>query len=89
MCIVFAESEVVSLKNAGADPSDLSCAVHLSVTERVSALVHRLGVRENIVFTGGVAKNPLIVKLLEELLGQKILVPPKPEITAALGCTLV
>jgi predicted CoA-substrate-specific enzyme activase len=89
MCTVFAESEVVSLKNSGTDPSDLSYAVHLSVAERVSALVHRIGLRENIVFTGGVAKNPLIVKLLEELLGQKILVPPKPEITAALGCTLV
>jgi activator of 2-hydroxyglutaryl-CoA dehydratase len=58
MCTVFAESEVVSLKNTGADPSDLSYAVHLSVAERVTALVHRLGLRENIVFTGGAAKNP-------------------------------
>ncbi len=38
MCTVFAESEVISLKNHGASPRDIGRAVHLSVVERLAAM---------------------------------------------------
>ncbi|HTF99136.1 MAG TPA: acyl-CoA dehydratase activase [Nitrospirota bacterium] len=88
MCTVFAESEVVSLKNHGASPRDIARAVHLSVVERLSAMLHRIGFEEAVVFTGGVARNRAIVQLLRDKLEIKVLVPDEPDIVGALGAAL-
>ncbi len=88
MCTVFAESEVISLKNQGLHPKDISMAVHLSVVERLFGLLHKAGYSENIAFTGGVANNPCIVALLEDLLESKLLIPSPPDIVGALGAAL-
>lgn len=88
MCTVFAESEVISLKNHGALPADIARAVHLSVIERLIAMLTRVGYGDTIVFTGGVAKNPAAVNLLKERLDIRILVPESPDIVGALGAAL-
>ena len=88
MCTVFAESEVISLKNHGTLPADIARAVHLSVIERLIAMLARVGYGDNIVFTGGVAKNPAAVNLLQERLDIRILVPEPPDIVGALGAAL-
>ena len=44
MCTVFAESEVISMKNHGTPPADIARAVHLSVVERLVGMLHRVGV---------------------------------------------
>jgi predicted CoA-substrate-specific enzyme activase len=88
MCTVFAESEVISLKNHGASPRDIARAVHLSVVERLAAMLHRVGHKESIVFTGGVAKNQAIAQLLRDKLEIAVLVPDEPDIVGALGAAL-
>lgn len=88
MCTVFAESEVVSLKNHGASPRDIARAVHLSVVERLIAMLHRIGFGDSIVFTGGVARNRAIVQLLRDKLKIEVLVPDEPDIVGALGAAL-
>lgn len=88
MCTVFAESEVISMKNSGYDPKDIARAVHLSVVEKIIAMLHKVGYGVNIVFSGGVAKNPCIVRLLEERLCIRIFVPPLPDIVGAIGAAL-
>lgn len=88
MCTVFAESEVISLKNHGALPADIGRAVHLSVIERLIAMLARVGYGDAVVFTGGVAKNPAAVNLLQERLDIRILVPEPPDIVGALGAAL-
>ncbi len=88
MCTVFAESEVISLKNRGVNPLDISRAIHLSVVEKIIALLHRLGIQERVVFSGGVAKNLCIVKMLEENLDIKIYVPDAPDVIGAIGSAL-
>lgn len=88
MCTVFAESEVISLKNRGVNPLDISRAIHLSVVEKILSLLHRIGINEKVVFSGGVAKNPCIVKMLEENLGIKIYVPDAPDVIGAIGSAL-
>lgn len=88
MCTVFAESEVISLKNHGAAPADIAKAVHISVIERLIAMLARIGYGDAVVFTGGVAKNPAAVNLLKERLGVNILVPDPPDIVGALGAAL-
>lgn len=42
-----------------------------------------------IVFTGGVAKNECMVKLLSEKLGCNVLVPDNPQMIGALGAALI
>lgn len=88
MCAVFAESEVVSLKNRGCPPHEIAHAVHRSVVERLAAMVQRLPIGSDLIFSGGVAQNHLLVQLLAEKLGVPVLVPPHPAIVGALGAAL-
>jgi predicted CoA-substrate-specific enzyme activase len=88
MCTVFAESEVVSLKNHGASPRDIARAVHLSVVERLIAMLHRVGFGDSVVFTGGVARNRAVAQLLRDKLEIAVLVPEEPDIAGALGAAL-
>jgi len=88
MCAVFAESEVVSLRNRGTPPEEISRAIHLSIAERLSNMLERVGLEGEVVFTGGVARNSLLVGLLAERLGRMVNVPASPELTGALGAAL-
>lgn len=88
MCTVFAESEVISMKNTGVLPADIAKGVHLSVVNRLVSMLNRAGQVETIVFSGGVANNPCIIKLLEETLGVEILVPSAPDIVGAIGAAI-
>ncbi len=88
MCAVFAESEVICLKNRGESTNDIAKAVHLSVVERLVAMLGRAGNFKKPVFSGGVAKNPCIVKLLHEALNMKIDVPAAPDIVGAVGSAI-
>ncbi|KKM10896.1 2-hydroxyglutaryl-CoA dehydratase [Clostridiales bacterium PH28_bin88] len=88
-CTVFAESEVVSLIAAGHAKEDIISSLHEAVAERVAGLALRIGVRETVAMTGGVAKNRGIVKALEGKLGTTIVVPPEPQLVGALGAALL
>lgn len=88
MCTVFAESEVISLKNSGKSPQDIAKAVHISVAEKLIGMLYKIGYRNKIVFSGGVARNPCITNLLQEKLGIKILIPAIPDIVGAVGAAI-
>lgn len=88
MCAVFAESEVVSLKNSGTPPEGIARSVHLAVANRLATMVRKVGFGDHLVFTGGVANNRLMVALLEQDLGVPVLVPEYPSIVGALGAAL-
>lgn len=85
ICTVFAESEVISQIAKQTPKEAIARGICRSVASRVALLAKRVGVAPDVVFTGGVAKNPAIVKLLQEELQQELLVPDNPTITAALG----
>jgi activator of 2-hydroxyglutaryl-CoA dehydratase len=51
-------------------------------------MLHKIGYNEKVVFSGGVAKNLCIVKMLEEKIGIKIYVPSIPDIVGAMGSAL-
>jgi predicted CoA-substrate-specific enzyme activase len=88
MCTVFAESEVISLIARGETAPSIARGLHRSVVSRLSALVGRVGCVPEVVFSGGVALNPCIVELLQELLGCPLRVPEAPQIVGALGAAL-
>jgi predicted CoA-substrate-specific enzyme activase len=88
MCTVFAESEVISLISRRVPLLSIALGVHKSIVDRISALIGRLNVLSDVVFTGGVANNICVHNLLEKKLKQKILIPRYPEITGALGAAI-
>ncbi|MCX9010547.1 MAG: acyl-CoA dehydratase activase [Candidatus Methanoperedens sp.] len=67
-CVVFAESEIISLKAKGENPEDIAAGIHLATARRVYNLLNRVGIEPDIVFTGGVSKNKGMKTALETLL---------------------
>ena len=88
MCTVFAESEAVSLLHREIDRRDIGRALHESVVARALGLLQRVGHRAPLAFSGGVALNPCVVKLLEEKLQERVYVPQNPQLVGALGAAL-
>jgi predicted CoA-substrate-specific enzyme activase len=89
MCTVFAESEVTSLIAKGENRHEIGLGLHASVMRRAASMINRVWTEGDIVFTGGVAKNPCMITLLEGKLGQKLLVPDDPQLVGALGAALL
>jgi predicted CoA-substrate-specific enzyme activase len=89
MCTVFAESEVTSLIAKGQDRREIARGLHSSVIRRAAGMINRVSSDGDIVFTGGVAKNPCMKSLLEEKLGRRVHVPEDPRLIGALGAALL
>jgi (R)-2-hydroxyacyl-CoA dehydratese activating ATPase len=89
MCTVFAESEVTSLIARGQDRREIARGLHSSVIRRATGMIHRVSSDAEIVFTGGVAKNPCMRKLLAKKLGRPVFVPDDPQLIGALGAALL
>jgi predicted CoA-substrate-specific enzyme activase len=89
MCTVFAESEVTSLIAKGQSRQEIARGLHASVIRRAAGMINRVSSEGDIVFTGGVAKNPCMRDLLEEKLARKVLLPEDPQIVGALGAALL
>ena len=87
-CTVFAESEVISQLAVGTDKCDIINGIHRSVAGRVSGLCNRVGVKDMVVMTGGVAQNRGIVKALTEQIGHEIHLSPLTQYNGALGAAL-
>ncbi len=89
LCTVFAESEVVSLIARGEEARAIALALHQAIAIRVSGMTRRVGVKEKVVFAGGVAQNECLHQLLSDRLGVEITVPREPQIVGALGAALL
>ncbi len=87
-CTVFAESEVISQLAQSTDKCDIINGIHHSVASRVVGLAHRVGVRDMVVMTGGVAQNAGVVQALEDELGHTIHTSPLTQYVGALGAAL-
>jgi len=88
-CTIFAESEIVSLRAEGRSREDLIGGIHKSMAARVTIMGRSVGYRDEVVFTGGVAKNIGAKWFLEQEIGLKIVVPEEPQIIGCLGAALL
>ncbi|MFN3534160.1 MAG: acyl-CoA dehydratase activase, partial [Desulfatiglandales bacterium] len=89
VCTVFAETEVVSMVAQGKPIGEILRGLHMAVINRVYPMLRDVGIKPDVVMTGGVAKNKAIVRLLEDRLKLKVFVPPDPQLTGALGAALI
>ncbi len=88
MCSVFAESEVISLIAQNKETADIAHGIHKAIAGKAISLLKRVGLKKDFMMTGGVAKNPGVVKVLEEQLGAALYIYEQPEIVGALGAAL-
>lgn len=89
ICVVFAKSEALALLKAGYTKNMVIAAYCQAMAERVVSLLERIGVEEGFFITGGIAKNPGVVKRIERLLGiQAVDTKIDSQIAGALGASL-
>ncbi|MDR1993291.1 MAG: acyl-CoA dehydratase activase [Nitrososphaerota archaeon] len=87
-CVIFGESDVVSLIHRQESKPEIARAVFDAMADRVCSMVHRLGVNPEVVLVGGVAKDPGFVASLNRKLGLQVQIPPYPDYAGALGAAL-
>lgn len=88
MCATFAETEVISLLAEGRSKPVILAGVHRSIANRTVGLVGRVGKRDPIVMTGGVAQNVAAVHYLEKALQTTLIIPVGAQTAGALGAAL-
>ncbi|TGE35987.1 CoA activase [Desulfosporosinus fructosivorans] len=89
MCTVFAESEVITMLAKGIPKPEVIAGLFKSTAKRLAIFVESVGHPERLIFTGGGAHYTLLVSFLEQELKGKVVIPPEPELTAALGAALL
>ncbi len=71
-CVVFAESEIISLRARGETREAIAAGLHYASARRVKNLVSKIPLEGDLVFTGGVSNNVGMKKALEDLIGLPI-----------------
>lgn len=84
-CTVFAESEVISQLANGVEIPDLIAGICGSVASRVAALAKRIGVKQQVCMSGGVAQNEAVRSALSQAIGQPVLFSEIAQHFGALG----
>jgi predicted CoA-substrate-specific enzyme activase len=89
-CVVFAESEIISLRAKGFSTEDIAAGVHIANARRIKTLLSRVNIIPNVFFSGGVANNIGMKTAIEEAIGYSI---KKPQVDAiyvgALGAAII
>ncbi|MDR1915438.1 MAG: acyl-CoA dehydratase activase [Synergistaceae bacterium] len=87
-CVVFAESEMVSLLARGVKKEDIIRALHCSVARRVSGLLGRFADTGVVYLDGGPALNAGLASALEDELMTEVRVLESPQFTVAFGAAM-
>jgi predicted CoA-substrate-specific enzyme activase len=88
-CTVFAESEVITLVNEGESMDNIISGINTSVAKRVSAMVRRVGLLDNVAMTGGCSKNLGLAKALAKSLKTEVhSLPGDPQLAGAIGAAV-
>jgi len=87
-CAVFAESEVVSLLHAKTPKADIARAVHDAIANRIVSMARKVGINQEVVVIGGMARNVGFIDSIERELETKVKVPEEPDFVSALGAAL-
>jgi len=90
VCAVFAQNEVTGFLRDGKSMADVVAGACRATARRQISLLRKVGLDAGkLMFCGGVAKNVGVVKVLEEMLGSKVAIPPEPQIVGALGAAVI
>lgn len=89
MCTVFAESEAISLRSAGAAPEAILAGVLNAMARRSAHFIARLGAQGPVLFTGGVSHCGQFCRMLSAHLGSKVQTHADAQYAGAIGAALI
>ena len=88
-CVVFAQSEVISLVARKYDRRDILAGMHLSMAKRIIKMMKKSEKGGDILMTGGGALNIGIHKAFEEEMMRDVYVARYPQFNGAVGAALI
>jgi len=88
-CVVFAQSEVISLVARKFDRRDILAGMHLSMAKRVVKMIRKSEMGGDLLMTGGGAMNIGLHRAFEEELMRDVYVAKYPQFNGALGAALL
>lgn len=88
-CVVFVESEVISLIHQNENTADIAWGILEGVASHIVGLTNRFGKVRDICVVGGLSRNNGLMTALEKEMGQKITVAPYAEYASAYGAALL
>ena len=89
-CTVFAESDMIHEQQTGVSLADIVYGLCKTLVRNyLTSVAAGKEILTPVVFQGGVARNPGMVRAFEEELGFKPEIPTNPELTGAVGAALL
>jgi predicted CoA-substrate-specific enzyme activase len=88
-CVVFAQSEVISLVARKYDRCDILAGMHQSMARRIIKMMKRSEKGGDILMTGGGALNTGLHRAFEEELMRDVFVADYPQFNGAIGAALI
>ena len=88
VCTVFVESEILNQLSRGRRREDILAGVHRAIAGRSASLLRRVGLEPELSFTGGVARNPGMVRAVSERLNMPVNVCDDSQFIGALGAAI-
>ena len=89
VCAVLSETEIINLISLEKDISDIVMGVFMSIADRATTLLRRVGMKPELTLTGGLVHNEGMIKALEEKTGMSINVDPLGHFAGAIGAALL
>lgn len=89
LCVVFAQSEVISLLARGKDRTDIVAGLHNSLAKCISKMARRDGLQREVLMTGGGALNAGLQAALEDELMIDIHVARHAQFNGAIGAAVL
>lgn len=88
-CVVFAQSEIISLVARKFDRRDILAGMHLSMAKRIIKMMKKSERGGDILMTGGGALNVGIHRMFESELMKDVYVANHPQFNGAIGAALI
>jgi predicted CoA-substrate-specific enzyme activase len=88
-CVVFAQSEVISLVARKYDRRDILAGMHLSMARRIIKMIRRSERAGDVLMSGGGALNVGLRQAFEEELMREVYVAAHPQFNGAIGAALI
>ncbi|MEM1592667.1 MAG: acyl-CoA dehydratase activase, partial [Candidatus Bathyarchaeia archaeon] len=87
-CVIFGESDVVSLIHKQTPKQEIARAIYDALAERIMSMIHRIGLKPDVMLVGGVAKDIGFATTLRRKIGLDVIIPEYPEFAGAFGAAL-
>jgi predicted CoA-substrate-specific enzyme activase len=87
LCVVMAETEILSMVAQGKALEDIVAGVCDALVRRIDGIGSHIGIEEPILFCGGGALNPGLVKSMKRIFGS-VSIPQDPQFVGAVGAAL-